>query len=247
MTETGDAGAKRVLIVVAHPEPKSFNHALAAAAAEGLRAAGHSVTVSDLAGEGFRADLGPHDVTERADPARFHVQGEQAHAARHGHYADEIAREQRRVAEADILILQFPIWWGGPPALLKGWIDRVLSYGFAYVDGRRFDTGVFRGRRALVSVTTGGTPERFSESGVYGPIKPLLMPVERLVLEYMGFEVAEPCVAYAAPRVTEEARQRYLEALVQASLDVAAQPVSRTDDWRTALDQVGEDAWRRPN
>lgn len=236
---------RNVLIVVAHPEPRSFNHALAHGAAEALRKAGHRVTISDLAAEGFRADVGPHDMLERADEATFHVQNEQAHAARHGAYAPDIAREQARVAEADNLILQFPIWWGGPPALLKGWVDRVLSYGFAYVDGRRFDTGLFQGRRALVSVTTGGTPERFSEAGVYGPIEPLLMPLHRLVLQYMGFEVSNPCVAYAAPRTTPEARQDYIATLAQAALDQAALPVTRTDAWSTALDQVPDNAWRR--
>lgn len=237
--------SRNVHIVVAHPDPASFNHALAHGAADALREAGHHVTFSDLAQQGFRSDLGPHDMTGRADTSRFHIQSEQAHAARHGLYAQDIAREQAHVAQADNLIFQFPMWWGGPPAQMKGWIDRVLSYGFAYVDGRRFDTGVFQGRRALLSVTTGGTPERFSEAGVYGPIEPLLKPMQRLVLEYMGFEVAKPCVAYAAPRVSEAERQGYIAALSQAALDMAAQPVTRTDAWRTALDEVDEGAWSR--
>ncbi|MBN9888902.1 NAD(P)H-dependent oxidoreductase [Salipiger abyssi] len=237
--------ARNILIVVAHPDPASFNHALAEGAARALRQAGHRVTVSDLAAEGFRADVGPHDVTERADPSRFHVQAEQAHAIRNDAFAADIRREQARVAGADNIILQFPIWWGGPPALMKGWIDRVLSYGFAYVDGRRFDTGVFRGRRAMISVTTGGTPERFSDEGVYGPIEPLLMPMQRLALEYMGFEVAPLQVAYGVPRTTPEARAERIEALSGAALDMAALPVERTDAWRTALDEVPEGAWAR--
>lgn len=238
--------AKRnILIVVAHPEPTSFNHGLAQAAAETLRACGHTVTVSDLAAEGFRADVGPADVTRRADTTRFHVQAEQAHAARHDGYAADIRREQARVARADNIILQFPVWWGGPPALLKGWIDRVLSYGFAYVDGRRFETGLFKGRRALISVTTGGTPERFSDDGVYGPIDPLLMPVRRLALEYMGFEVEPTCVAYAVSRYGDDVREGYKTALSDAALAMAARPVTRTDAWHTALDEVPDNAWSR--
>ncbi|PWE29869.1 flavodoxin family protein [Maritimibacter sp. 55A14] len=236
---------RNVLIVVAHPDPHSFNHALALGAADALRVAGHRVTISDLAKEGFRADVGPADVTVRADESRFHVQAEQANATRYGLFASDIAREQARVAEADNLILQFPIWWGGPPALLKGWVDRVLSYGFAYVDGRRFATGVLKGRQAMLSVTTGGTPERFSDEGVYGPIDPLLMPMRRLVLEYMGFDVAEPCVAFGVPRTTPEIRQGYIDAVAQAALDLASRPVERTDAWWTALDEVPEGAWGR--
>ncbi|WP_407493011.1 NAD(P)H-dependent oxidoreductase [Pseudooceanicola sp. MF1-13] len=236
---------RNVLIVLAHPDPASFNHALAHAAAHALRAAGHEVTITDLAAEGFRADVGPHDVTSRADDSRFHVQGEQMHAARTQSYADDIARQQALVAAADNIILQFPIWWGGPPALLKGWIDRVLSYGFAYVDGARFDTGLFRGRRAMISVTTGGTPERFSDEGVYGPIDPLLMPVRRLALEYMGFEVEDLCVAYAAPRVDDDARQAYLDTVAQAALRMASKPVTRSEHWKSALEQSEGGAWAR--
>ncbi len=239
--------SRNVLIVVAHPDPASFNHAQANAMAFALRAAGHEVTISDLAGEGFRADLGPHDMTERADTTRFHVQAEQAHAARSGGFAADIAREQARVAAADNLILQFPLWWGGPPGLMKGWIDRVLSYGFAYVDGRRFDSGVFKGRRAMLSVTTGGTPARFSDDGVYGPIGPLLMPIRRLALEYMGFEVAEPFVAYGVSRSDQSERQATMVRLATAAVDMAALPVTRTDAWRTALDEVPDRAWARQN
>lgn len=236
---------RNILIVVAHPAPGSFNHALVGAMADGLRGAGHRVTVSDLAAEGFRADIGRHDVRDMADQDQFHIQAAQAHAARHDGFAADIAREQARVAEADNLILQFPLWWGGPPALMKGWIDRVLSYGFAYVDGRRFDTGLFRGRRAMISVTTGGTPERFSEGGAYGPIGPLLMPIRKLALEYMGFDVAEPVVSYGVPRTDDIARQAYLSAATQAALTQAEQPCERSDAWRTALDSVPEEAWSR--
>ncbi|MGB3247447.1 MAG: NAD(P)H-dependent oxidoreductase, partial [Sulfitobacter sp.] len=160
---------RNVLIVVAHPEPTSFNHAMAGAAALALTQAGHSVTISDLCKEGFRSDIGRHDMTTVSDGQRFHIQAEQTEAVRQNAFAPDIAREQARVAEADNIILQFPLWWGGPPAILKGWIDRVLAYGFGYVDGRRFDSGVFQGRRAMLSVTTGGTAARFAREGIYGP------------------------------------------------------------------------------
>lgn len=236
---------RHILIVVAHPEPQSFNHALAGAMAAGLRGAGHQVTVSDLAAEGFRADIGRHDMTTVADTERFHVQAEQAHAARSDGFAADVAREQARVAQADNLILQFPLWWGGPPALMKGWIDRVLSYGFAYVDGRRFESGLFKGRRAMLSVTTGGTPERFSDAGVYGPIGPLLMPLRKLALEYMGYDVADPVVSYGVPRTDASARAAYLAAASKAALALASRPVRHTEDWRTALDSVPDGAWAR--
>jgi NAD(P)H dehydrogenase (quinone) len=134
------------LIVYAHPEPASFNTALKDAAVEAIVVAGHQVEVSDLYGERFNPVAGRHDFTTVADPARFHYQAEQILAAQQDGFSDEIKREHARVNQADVIILQFPLWWGAPPAILKGWFERVLAYGFAYADGRRFDKGLFRGR-----------------------------------------------------------------------------------------------------
>ena len=242
MTDT-----RNVLIVVAHPEPRSFNHAMAEAAAHSLEQAGHSVTISDLCREGFRADIGRHDMTTVSDGQRFHIQAEQTEAARKNAFAPDIAREQARVAEADNIILQFPLWWGGPPAILKGWIDRVLAYGFAYVDGRRFDSGVFQGRRAMLSVTTGGTPARFAQDGVYGPISAILMPLEKLALEYMGYDVGPAYVAHGVPRSDDDERKAHLTSFAAAALALASQNISRTDAYRTALDTAPDEAWNRPN
>ena len=236
---------KNVLIVYAHPEPKSFNAALAERATAALREAGHRVTVSDLYGEGFDPVAGRHDFVSAANPDVFHYQSEQAHAARTGGFSPEIAREQRRVAEADFLILQFPLWWGGVPAILKGWFDRVLAYGFGYVDGARYDTGLFRGRHALLSVTTGGPTMRFGPEGVYGPIENVLYQPQRLILRYLGYETEEPFVAYAAPRADDAGRAAYLDALAQRVVEIAAKPADRSLRPQNPLDLVPENAWAK--
>lgn len=233
------------LIVLAHPEPTSFNAALAARMRDALREAGHSVTVSDLYADGFNPVAGRHDFTTTADADRFHYQSEQALAARVGGFTPEIAREQRRVTDADLLILQFPLWWGGPPAILKGWFERVLAYGVAYVDGRRFDSGVFKGRRALLSVTAGGTEERLGPEGVYGGVDRILWQPQRLTLEYMGYSVEEPFVSYAAPRVSDETRAAYLEQAARRACEAAAKPVDRDAGLADPLAAVGANAWAR--
>jgi NAD(P)H dehydrogenase (quinone) len=216
---------------------------MAKVAADALTAAGHKVIVSDLYGEGFRGDLGRHDMTSVKDPDRLHVQSEQAHATRQKAFAPDVAREQARVAEADMIILQFPLWWGSVPALLKAWFERVLSYGFGYVDGRRFGKGLFLGRRAMISVTTGGPLARFTEGDVYGPIQHILMPIRRLALEYMGFTVDPPFVAYGVPRLEEEERKLLLADFASAAVAFAAQPVERGEAYLTALDETPDGAW----
>lgn len=198
------------LLVYAHPEPTSFTGALKDVAAEALRGAGHGVEVSDLYAEGFNPVAGRHDFLEVADPHRFHYQTEQDRAHKTGTYAPDIAREQARFAKADLVVWLYPIWWGNVPAILKGWFDRVLSYGFAYSDGRRYDSGFFQGKRGIICLATGGTEARFSATGVYGTVDQVLWPIQRLMVEYMGIEAIEPFVAYAAPRVDQATREAYL-------------------------------------
>ena len=198
------------LIVYAHPEPTSFTAALKDAAVSALSAAGHRVEVSDLYGESFNPVAGRHDFVRAADPARFHYQSEQLNASKTEGFAPDLAREQERLLRADLLVFVFPLWWGGLPAILKGWFDRVCAYGIAYADGKRFDRGYFVGRRALLGMTTGGTIQRFSAEGSYGEMRHVVHSVRRCILEYLGLEVMEPFVAYAAPRVDAAARTEYL-------------------------------------
>lgn len=199
-----------VLIVYAHPEPTSFTAALKDTAVRALTDAGHHVEVSDLHAEGFNPVAGRHDFVAAADASRFHYQTEQLNAAKTDGFADDLKREQARLMRADLFVFVFPIWWGGLPAILKGWFDRVCAYGVAYADGKRFDQGYFVGRRALLGLTTGGTSERFSKGGAYGEMRDVLYSVRRCMLEYLGLEVIEPFVAYAAPRVDAEQRAKYL-------------------------------------
>lgn len=199
-------------IIHAHPEPSSFTAAMKDAAASVLDERGWQVVVSDLYAEGFNAVGGRGDFTTIADPQRFHYQSEQLHAHEHDGFAADIRREQARSSGAKLVIFTFPIWWGGPPAILKGWFDRVLAYGFAYVDGRRFDTGFFREVRCLAGISSGGTAERFSRTGVYGEIDTVLWPLQHCVFDYLGVSRLPTFVAYATPRVDADSRRKYLEA-----------------------------------
>lgn len=221
----------RVLVVHAHPEPTSFTAALKDRAVETLTRAGHDVTVSDLYAEGFNPVAGRHDFVTVADEQRFHYQSEQAEAAARNGFADDVRREQERVSQADAFVFTFPIWWGGVPAILKGWFDRVLAYGFAYEDGRRYETGFFRGRAGVLGISTGGTEKRFSPGDAYGSIEQVLWPTQHCMVEYLGLATAEPYVAYAAPRVDDAHRAEYLDAWSRRVLELESlvDPASRVE------------------
>jgi NAD(P)H dehydrogenase (quinone) len=201
----------KTLILYAHPEPTSFSAALKETAVEVLSAHGEVVTVSDLHRQNFNPAAGRHDFKTIADPQRFHYQTEQLHATQHHGFADDLAEEQKKFLDADRIVMIFPLWWGGPPAILKGWIDRVLACGIAYTDGARFTTGLHPSKQGLLCVSTGGTPERFREEDVYGPIDKVLWPLQHLTFDYMGMTSLPPFVAYAAPRVSNEQRSDYLQ------------------------------------
>lgn len=183
------------LIVLSHPEPKSFNAALKDVAMETLARGSHGVEVSDLYTDGFQPAEGPDHYPARAEPDRFSALGEQRHASRSGTLPADVRREIDRLDRADLVILQFPLWWHGPPAMLKGWFDRVFVNGDLYTSTMRYDRGRFTGKRAIVAVTTGAPEAAFGPCSRGGDIDRMLWPVH-YSLHYLGFAVLPAFVAY---------------------------------------------------
>ena len=139
-----------VLIVYAHEEPKSFNGAMKDSAVQVLQGLGHSVVVSDLYAMRFNPVGGKQDFTVLADPDFFKYGVEQTKASEAKTFSAEVAAEQDKLFRADFLIFQFPLWWFGLPAILKGWVDRVFAAGLTYGGGRWYSNGVFKGETSDV-------------------------------------------------------------------------------------------------
>jgi NAD(P)H dehydrogenase (quinone) len=106
----------KVLIVTAHPQQDSFTQTLAQRFAEGVNASGHEAEIADLYSEGF-------------DPV-VSIQELEGWAA--GQVSPEIRAWQERIKRSDGLVLVYPVWWSTPPAILSGWLQRVLTQGFAF-------------------------------------------------------------------------------------------------------------------
>lgn len=200
---------KKVLIVFAHPDPRSLNRQLVDVAVETLTAQGHEVVLSDLYGMKWKAVYDEADFPDRVDPQRLNFVTESGHAYESGTQPADVIAEQQKILAADAVILQFPLWWFGMPAILKGWIDRVWARGLAYGNKGggnryRYGEGGFHGRRALVSVTTGGPAEDYSPRGINGPLDQLLFPLTHGTLFYPGMEVLPIHAAYGTGRITTE-------------------------------------------
>jgi NAD(P)H dehydrogenase (quinone) len=200
-----------VFIVHAHPEPTSFNAALTAAAVEALRSAGHSVRVSDLHAMRFDPVSDRRNFRSVADATRLKQQVEEEHASATDGFVPELQAEMDKLAWCDALILQFPLWWLGMPAIMKGWIDRVFALGRAYGGGRYYSRGVFFGKRAMCSVTIGGSAAMYSDHGAYGPIGAALFPIHHGILGFTGFAVVDPHVVYGPTRMSVQERMASLQ------------------------------------
>jgi NAD(P)H dehydrogenase (quinone) len=183
-------------IVLAHPEPKSYNAHLTAIAKNSLEDDGWTVSVSDLYSMKFdpaeKADFYPDPL----DETRFNVQAEQRHASEEKTLSPEIKAEIEKLDAADLLILQYPMWWHLPPAMLKGWFDRVLVYGEVYTSKKRFENGRFAGKKAMLSVTVGTSQDTYAHNGRSGDIDLMLWPVN-FTLAFVGYTVLNPFVAYS--------------------------------------------------
>lgn len=149
----------RISVILGHPQPGSFNHAIANSAVLLLKAAGHEICFHDLYAEGFDPVMPAAEIPEEAS------------------LPTEIAVHCEEIRSADGIIIVHPNWWGQPPAVLKGWVDRVIRPGVAYRflegdKGEGVPVGLLKARAALVFNTSNTASQR--EKEVFGD------PLERL-------------------------------------------------------------------
>ncbi|MBZ9741546.1 MULTISPECIES: NAD(P)H-dependent oxidoreductase [unclassified Mesorhizobium] len=201
----------KVLLVFAHPEPRSLNGALRDVAVKELQAQGHEVRVSDLYADGWKSEVDRADFPALSSEARLVPVAASKQAYESNALTEDVKTEIEKLLWADALILQFPLWWFAMPAILKGWVDRVFAYGFAYGVGEhsdkrwgdRYGEGTLAGKRAMLIVTAGGWEDHYSARGVNGPIDDLLFPINHGILYYPGYDVLPPFVIYSVDRLDE--------------------------------------------
>ncbi|HNX68543.1 MAG TPA: NAD(P)H-dependent oxidoreductase [Candidatus Omnitrophota bacterium] len=184
----------KVLVILGHPRSGSFNHAIAGTVVKALQALGHGVMFHDLYQEKF-------DPVIRA--------GEIGANAR---LAPEIRQHCDDLAAAEGLVIIHPNWWGQPPAILKGWIDRVVRAGVAYRfaegdSGEGAPVGLLKARTALILNTSDTPAER--EGAVFGD--PLETLWRRCVLEYCGVKEIYRKTYGVVVTSSPEERKRWLE------------------------------------
>jgi putative NADPH-quinone reductase len=143
----------KISLILAHPQKGSFNHAIARAAAQQLVDNGHSVFFHDLYQEGFDPLLLGEEIAHDAS------------------LPGPVAQHCHEIAEAEGIVVVHPNWWGQPPALLKGWVDRVIRPGVAYKfiegdNGEGVPKGLLKAKAAIVFNTS--NTEAVRETTVFG-------------------------------------------------------------------------------
>lgn len=206
-------GRPKALVILAHPERRSFNGAMADTAVETLRALGYDVAFSDLYRMGFDPVSDRRNFTSVKNPDFFKQQVEEDHATESHGFAPDVEAEIAKMEAADLMIWQFPLWWFSVPGILKGWVDKVFAFNRVYGRGRFYDKGVFRGKRALLSLTTGGSGEAaYQPDGFNGDINGILRPIQRGMLQFLGYDVLRPQIVHGPAQSTEEEREAHLAA-----------------------------------
>ncbi|MGZ7442336.1 NAD(P)H-dependent oxidoreductase [Paenibacillus sp. TH7-28] len=180
------------LIVYAHPSQESFNHAILETAAGTLKSKGHEVVVRDLYALGFQPVLKPEDTQ----------------AMKAGQTPADIKTEQEYIAQADVITFIYPIWWTGLPAILKGYVDRVFAYGFAYAYGAEGIDQLLKGKKGLI-INTHGTPKEIYDQ--IGMSEALKLTSTTGIFAFTGIESVGHLLFGNVPSVGEEALKGHLK------------------------------------
>lgn len=184
----------KVSVILAHPNTASFNHAVAETAVEALKENGHEVFIHDLYLESFDPIL---PSGEMADDAIL---------------PPEIEKHCKEISHADGIIIVHPVWWGAPPAILMGWLNRIMRPGIAFEfietdDGDGTPNGLLKAQKAIVFNTSNTDPE--VDKTFFG--EPLESIWKKCVFALCGVEQVERKVFTPVITSTQEQREKWLQ------------------------------------
>jgi NAD(P)H dehydrogenase (quinone) len=178
------------LIIYAHPNPESLNSYFKNTVANQLRQNGHAVRIRDLYQLNFNPVLSMNDAAGQ----------------RGGIMPADVLAEQEHVIWADILTFIYPIWWTGLPAMMKGYIDRVFSYGFAYRYDQGVQRGLLTGKKAVIINTHGKSNAEYESIGMN---KALSLTSDHGVYRYCGLDVKQHFFFDRADRPAADSVERW--------------------------------------
>lgn len=182
----------RHLIIYAHPNENSLNHNLLNTVVEILQSRNEEVVVRDLYTIGFDPVFSLNDM-----------QGQ-----RMGQVSDDVKAEQEHISWAEQITFIYPIWWTGLPAMMKGYIDRVFSYGFAYRYDQGVQKGLLKGKKTIIINTHGKSHEEYEKTGMD---KALTLTSDNGIYIYSGLEIIGHLFFDKADKASPESLENWKE------------------------------------
>lgn len=173
------------LVIYAHPNSASLNHFFKQTVVESLQESGQEVVVRDLNHIGFNPVFSLEDMNGQ----------------RIGQVANDVKIEQDLITWADRIIFIYPIWWTGMPAIMKGYIDRVFSYGFAYRYDQGVQKGLLTGKQAIIINSHGKSNAEYEAIGMD---KALALTSDTGIFTYSGLEIKQHFYFDKADRASAE-------------------------------------------
>lgn len=173
------------LVIYAHPNPASLNHFFKQTIVESLKNSGEEIVVRDLNEINFNPVLSLNDMRGQ----------------RMGQVSEEVKTEQDFISWADQIIFVYPIWWTGMPAIMKGYIDRVFSYGFAYRYDQGVQKGLLTGKKTVIVNSHGKSNAEYQAMGMD---KALALTSDTGIFTYCGLEIKKHFYFDKADRASAE-------------------------------------------
>ncbi|PPR76353.1 MAG: Modulator of drug activity B [Alphaproteobacteria bacterium MarineAlpha2_Bin1] len=201
-------------IVLAHPETKSFNSSSARELCNFLVKNGHQVKFNDLYKNNFNPLLSRKDFPGKINDNLIQFPEAQLESIKNNTTSSDIKIEHKNIQWCDIIILQFPLWLYGMPAILKGWCDRVFSEGFAHQPSKNiwFDNSHLNKKKLLLSITTNGKRNTYSNNGRHGSINIILWPIIN-AFAFSGLNIVKPFISFDVIRCSRDKRKFMIDKL----------------------------------
>lgn len=189
----------KILAVLAHPNRNSFTGALLDEFTKPAESAGHTIDMLDLYAEGFDPLYNMADIEVYAGRAEV---------------SPDVAAQQKRIMAADAMVFFFPVWWWSMPAILKGWVDRVFTSGFAFSYEGGVSTGMLKHKKVALFCPAASDQGLYRRYGYHGAFQ---RQIDAGIFGYAGIRDVE---TYILPEVdeNEDARARHLSLVRDAAL-----------------------------
>ncbi len=211
-----------ILLVSAHDDTKSFIATLQNSALSVLGRTENNISVTDLYAQSFNPVASIIDFkTSSGTHANYMFEQQRAVNIGNG-FSPDLEAEMQKVKDADMLIIHFPLWWGGAPAILKGWFERVLAMGFAWDSDNRYEKGLMKGKKVLLVISAGDPESYYTAEGMHGAtVNQHLYGLTHRTLAFCGFDVLKPYIIHNVTAASKEELE------------------SRIENYRSILDSLG--------